>query len=148
MKKRSLTILLAVLVLLFASSMVFFLRPYRRSAIAVQIGVPISFDDAGNVASVYYGKVLTSQQETDILLLAMLNAQTMPWEDVPKEKPDAMITIHYHEAGYMYPIWFWEDLVVFGNEHTLCKGFRNDHTDVVPFLKNYVENLKNNQNNP
>lgn len=98
------------------------------------------------MSSVYYGKVLTDQQETDILLLAMLNAQVMPWEAVPKQQPDAMITVHYHGAGYMYQIWFMEDLVVFGNEHTLCKGFRNDHTDVVPFLKNYVENLKNNQN--
>ena len=140
MKKHSRILLIVILFLLISAAVL--LSYSQRSAIRIQLGVPVSYDEAGNVASVYYGKVLTNRQETDILLLAMLNAQTMPWENVPKEKPDAMITIHYHGAGYMYSIWFWEDLVVFGNEHTLCKGFRNDHTDVVPFLKNYVENLK------
>ena len=146
MKKHSRILLIVILFLLISAAI--FLSHRQSSAIRIQLGVPVTYDEAGNVASVYYGKVLTSRQETDILLLAMLNAQAMPWEDVPKEKPDAMITVHYHGAGYLYPIWFIEDLAVFGNEHTLCKAFRNDHTDVVPFLKNYVENLKNNQNNP
>jgi len=148
MKKQSLTILLTVLVLLFTAVLFFFLSPYRGSSIEIQIGVPISYDETGNVSAVSYGEMLENRQETDTLLLAMLNAQVAPWDAVPKEKPDALITVRYKEVGYVYSVWFWEDLVVFGNEHTLCKAIRNDHTDVVPFLKNYVENLKNNQNNP
>ena len=147
MKKRSLIILLSVASLVLAAAGICFLMASQRSAIGIQIGIPVSYDEAGNVAATYYGELITDSQEADILLLAMVNAQAAPWDAVPEEKPDAMITVRYKEAGYMYSVWFWEDLVVFGNEHTLCKAFQNDHTDVVPFLKSYVENLKNSQNN-
>ena len=146
MKKRITVIVASVLVLLLALDCVHNHFFSHISDLWIQVGIPISFDEAGEVSATYYGAKLKDRQETDIILLAMVNAQTVPWDDIQDLKPDAMITLHYEAAGYTYKVWFLDDYVIFGNEHAGCKAIQNDHTNVVPILKNLVEFLKNNQN--
>lgn len=146
MKKRIALILASVLVLLLALDCVHNHFFSRKSDLWIQIGIPVSFDEDGKVSATYYGDALTDRQETDLILLALVNAQPISEEDFPTSPPDAMLTIRYEAAGYMYQLWFREDCVIYGNENTVYKAFQNDHTNVVPILKNLAEFLKNNQN--
>lgn len=146
MRKRLPIILVAILILLLALDCVYSHFFSQKSELWIQVGIPVSFDEAGNVSATYYGAKLKDRQETDIILLAMVNAQPIAEEDTPTSPPDAMMTIHYEAAGYMYQLWFREESVIFGNEHTAYKEIQNDHTNVVPILKNLVDFLKNNQN--
>ena len=146
MKKHAFYMIVSVIVILLTLDCVHNHFFTQTSDLWIQVGIPVSFDEAGNVSATYYGEVLKDRQETDIILLAMVNAQPIVESAYPVTPPDAMMTIHYEAAGYMYQVWFREDSIVFGNEHTVYKEIQNDHTNIVPILKNLVDFLKNNQN--
>lgn len=146
MRKRLPIILVAILVLLLALDCIHNHFISKKSDLWIQVGVPVSFDEDGNISATYYGEVLKDRQETDIILLAMVNAQPISASAYPVTPPDAMMTIRYEAAGYMYQVWFQEDSIIFGNEFSAYKEIQNDHTNVVPILKNLVDFLKNNQN--
>ena len=146
MKKQAFYMIVSVIVILLTLDCVHNHFFTQTSDLWIQVGIPVSFDEAGNVSTTYYGAKLKNRQETDIILLAMVNAQPIAEENTPTSPPDAMMTIHYEAAGYMYQVWFCEDSILFGNEHTVYKEILNDHTNIVPIVKNLVDFLKNNQN--
>ena len=144
MKKRALVLTVTVLALLVVATVVFFLSPSQRSSINIQVGIPVSFDDTGEVSAIYFDGFLKNQKETDIILLAMINARPLSADSAPASPPDGIITVRYEATGYPYYVRFGEDSVIYGNGSE-CKEIWNDHTNVVGLLKNITDSLKNNQ---
>lgn len=139
------TLLVGLLILLLVFSNCFFIIKANMPSVFVQVGIPLGFDDFGNTTSVYYNQI-GNREETDIILLAMVNAIPLSEEAFPQGNPDAMIVVRYGATGYPYQVWFTEDSVIFGNrgpDLEQFKEFHNDHTEVIPLLKNLVNQLKN-----
>lgn len=141
------TISACLLILLLIVCSVFFYVKANESEIHIQVGIPLQFDETGHPLTVYYDAV-AEKQDARIILLAMVNAIPLLEEDFPEGNPDAMIVVRYEAVGYPYQVWFTEDSVIFGNygpDAKYYKEFFNDHTNVIPLLKNIVNLLENNQ---
>ena len=145
MKKRT-WFILAAAILLAAAVCFGFYSCSQKSDIHIQVGIPAGYDEAGEMSAIYFDGFLKNQEETDIVLLAMVNAAAIPAENAPTAQPDAVISVHYKETGYPYYVWFGEDSLIIGNG-TDFKEIHNDHTNVVGLVKNIADFLKNNQNN-
>lgn len=144
MRKRLPIILVTVLVLLLALDCVHNHFISKKSELWIQVGIPVSFDEAGEVSAIYFDSFLKNQKETDIILLAMINARPLSADSVPDAPPDAVITVRYEATGYPYYVWFGDNSIIFGNGSEY-KEVWNDHTNVVGLLKNITDSLKNNQ---
>lgn len=142
-KIKLLLVGLVILVLLMGN--IFFFTKVNKPTIWIQVGVPLSFDDEGDIASTYF-RMIENKTETDIILLAMVNAIPLTESEFPQSRPDATILVGYRGTGYPYQVWFTEESVIIGNSGPDAKFFKeihNDHTDVIPLLKNLVDQLKN-----
>lgn len=139
------TLLIGLLILLLVFSNGFFIIKARTPSIFIQVGIPLDFDDSGDVTSIYYSQI-ENKENTDIILLAMVNALPLQEEEFPQTHPDATIVVGYNGVGYPYQVWFTEDSVIVGNhgpDLVQFKEFYNDHTGVIPLLKDLVNQLKN-----
>ena len=141
-------ILICFLISLLMISGAFLCMKFKESSIHIQIGIPLEFDEYGYPITSYY-KEIEGYHNTKILLLAMVNALPLQEEDYPQSNSDALIMVRYGAVGYPYQVWFTENSVIFGNrgpDAAFFKEFHNDHTEVIPLLKNIVNSIKNSQN--
>lgn len=138
-------LLIGLLILLLIFGNCFFMIKAKTPSVSIQVGIPLGFDDSGNTTSVYYSQI-ENKENTDIVLLAMVNAVPLSEESYPESNPDAMITVRYGATGYPYQVWFTEDSAILGNtgpDAEFYKVCHNDHTEVIPLLKDLVNQLKN-----
>ena len=146
MQKKWRIVIPCVLILLLLVGIVC-CKKAEKSAIHIQIGVPVSFDEAGSPSAIYYDTDI-NRKDTEIVLLAMVNALPLPQEEYPTGPCDAMIVVRYQEVGYPYQVWFTEDSIIYGNkgpDREFYKEFHNDHTEVVSLIQNSAKIIKNNQ---
>ena len=143
--KRNILILTLCIVLLFTCiGCIYLYRKATSPTICLQIGIP-NFDNEGNITSIWLDAVLDNRQDTDTILLAMINARKVDPPAVTAELPDAIMMVYYQEMGFRYQMWFLEDYVIVGTDPNYEVEYRmiyNDHTDVVTLLLKLVNNLK------
>ena len=145
MNRKIKLLLSGLLILVLLMGNIFIFTKANKPTIWIQVGVPLSFDKAGNGASTYF-RMVKNKTETDIILLAMVKAIPLTESEFPQGRPDATILVGYKGTGYPYQVWFSEESVIIGNSGPDAKFFKeihNDHTDVIPLLKNLVDQLKN-----
>lgn len=140
MKKSTLFVVSVILVLAIIGGLFLLLRPEQPS-LFLQIGKPVQFDADGSISAEQV-VVLEDRNQTEIILLSMINAQPIPEDEFPTSQPDGRITVRYGGTGYPYELWFFDDYIIFGNENTVCRKIFNDHNDPVPLIKELVESIK------
>ncbi|MBR6596246.1 MAG: hypothetical protein IKK72_06745 [Oscillospiraceae bacterium] len=144
MKRKILIISLCFVLLLVCIGSIFLYRKATSPTILLQVGIP-NFDSEGNITSIWLDAVLDNRQDTDTILLAMINARRIDPPAVTEELPDAIMMISYQAMGFQYQIWFLEDSVIIGTDPNYQVEYRmiyNDHTEVVSLLKKLVNNIK------
>ena len=140
MKKHHLLICLSVLLVLSIALNCFLILKPGSPSLYLQIAKPMDFDENGEIASEYQ-ILLENREQTEIILLSMINAQPIPEEEAPTALPDGRIWIRYQGTGYPYQLWFYEDCIILGNEINTYRKIQNDHNNPVPLIKELVESI-------
>ena len=144
MKKYWKPILVSVLIILLLIGNVYFYKQANTPTIHLHAGIPLSFDEEGNIQSQYF-KLITNKEQTDTLLLALINSLPVTEENYPNGNPDATLTVSVGGVGYPYDVWFTEDSVIWGKKGPdleFYKVFYNDHTNVIPLLKSLLKEIE------
>lgn len=140
MKRQPLLICLAILLILsIALNCCLFFKPAYPD-LSLRIAKPLSFDENGKIAS-EYTIMLEDREQTEIILLSLINAQPIPEAEAPTALPDGRIWINYQATAYPYKLWFYDDFIIFGNESNACRKIQNDHNDPVPLIKELVASI-------
>lgn len=141
MKKSTIVICVSVILVLAIAGSLFLLFKPQEPSLFLQIGKPVQFDADGNIDGLQVF-ILEDREQTEIILLSMINAQPIPEDEPPTSQPDGRITVCYGGTGYPYQLWFFDDYIIFGNENTVCRKIFNDHNDPVPLIKELIGSIK------
>lgn len=140
MKKSTLVVVSVILALAIIGGLFLLLRPEQPS-LFLQIGKPVQFDADGNINSLQVF-ILEDREQTEIILLSMINSLPVPESEFPTAVADGRITVHYGGCGYPYDVWFCEDSIIFSNGSTDYRKIFNDHNNPVPLIKELIGSIK------
>ena len=140
MKKSTLVVVSVILILAIIGGLFLLLRPEQPS-LFLQIGKPVQFDADGNINSLQVF-ILEDREQTEIILLSMINSLPVPESEFPTAVADGRITVHYGGCGYPYDVWFCEDSIIFSNGSTDYRKIFNDHNNPVPLIKELIGSIK------
>lgn len=140
MKRSPLLIFLSILLVLSVALNCFLLLKPDSHDLYLRIAKPLSFDENGEIASEYQ-VMLEDREQTETILLSLINAQPVPAEEAPTARPDGRIWVGYQGTAYIYRLWFHDDYIIFGNENNAYRKIQNDHNNPVPLLRELVESI-------
>lgn len=140
MKRSPLLISLSILLVLSVALNCFlFLKPDTHD-LYLRIAKPLDFNENGEIASEYQ-IMLEDWEQTEIILLSLINAQPVPEEEAPTVRPDGRIWVSYQGTAYRYQLWFYDDYIIFGSESNTYRKIQNDHNNPVPLIKELVDSI-------
>lgn len=139
--KRKTLILFAIVLLLSLGLNCYFLLGADAPSLSIQIAKPLTFNDNGDIASTQT-IMLEDRTQTDIILLAFINAQPIPTEDAPTAPPDGEITVRYQAVGYPYRLWFSGDDIIIATGSNVFSKIQNDHNNPVPLIRELIDSIR------
>ena len=141
MKKSTIVICVSVILVLAIAGSLFLLLKPQGPSLFLQIGKPAQFDADGNISGLQVF-VLEDREQTEIILLSLINSRPVPESEFPTAVADGRITVHYGGCGYPYDVWFCEDSIIFSNGSTDYRKIFNDHNNPVPLIKELIGSIK------
>ena len=140
MKRPRLLICLSILLILsIALNCCLLFRPDFPN-LCLRIAKPLDFDENGEIAA-EYSIMLEDREQTEIILLSLINAQPVPDAEAPTTLPDGLVWVHYQGTAYPYLLWFYDESIIFGNESNAYRKIQNDHNNPVPLIKELIESI-------
>lgn len=141
MKKSTIVICVSVILVLAIAGSLFLLFKPQEPSLFLQIGKPVQFDADGNIDGLQVF-ILEDRDQTEIILLSMINSLPVPESEFPTTVADGRITVHYGGCGYPYDVWFYEDSIIFGSGGNDYRMIVNDHNEPVPLIKELIGSIK------
>ena len=141
MKKSTIVICVSVILVLAIAGSLFLLLKPQEPSLLLQIGKPAQFDADGNINGLQVF-ILEDREQTEIILLSLINSRPVPESEFPTAVADGRITVHYGGCGYPYDVWFYEDSIIFSNGSTDYRKIFNDHNNPVSLIKELIGSIK------